>query len=133
MPPSTADDASVSGLGGPLRPPPFTWLCSSSGTCSSVDCCVANSARLSNRVYLASDKGDGIDISPDGKHVVTGSKDKTARVWRLLRAGADIKLRDVNGSTALRLATDQGHTECVAAFREHLQAMAAATKQRTTI
>ena len=46
--------------------------------CSSVDCCVANSARLSNRVYLASDKGDGIDISPDGKHVyIVSFEDKT--------------------------------------------------------
>ena len=47
-----------------------------------------------------------------------------AIVRRLLRAGADIKLRDADGRSALRFATEKGHAECVAAIKEHVAAAA---------
>merc|ERR1711938_377828 len=42
-------------------------------------------------------------------------------VRRLLRAGADTASRTVDGSTALQLAKEEGHAECVEAFRQHVQ------------
>ena len=48
-----------------------------------------------------------------------------AVVLRLLRAGADMTLRDVEGKTALQWAKEKGHAECVQAFRTHLGEVAA--------
>ena len=43
-----------------------------------------------------------------------------AVVLRLLRAGADMKLRNSSGNTALQWAKVKGHTECGEAFRTYL-------------
>ena len=48
-----------------------------------------------------------------------------AIVRLLLRAGAQMGLRDWADQTAPQIAERKGHTECVAAFREHLLALAA--------
>ena len=47
---------------------------------------------------------------------------------RLLRAGADMALRK-DGKTALQFAKEMGHTECVTAFRKHLEEVAAARRE----
>ena len=41
------------------------------------------------------------------------------RRQRLLRAGSDTTLREVNGKTALMIAKDAGYTECARAIEEH--------------
>ena len=43
----------------------------------------------------------------------------------LLRAGADMAVRTAAGETALQIAKEEGHTECVAAFRTYLAEVAA--------
>merc|ERR1712091_313234 len=43
-----------------------------------------------------------------------------AVVLRLLRAGADMTLRSMEGETALQYAKEEGHAECVEAFRTYL-------------
>ena len=50
---------------------------------------------------------------------------RPAVVLRLLRAGADMTLRDAVGKTALQIAMEDGHAECVQAFRTHLGEVAA--------
>jgi len=53
--------------------------------------------------------------------------DNPAVVLRLLRAGADTTLRTASGKTALQLAKQKGHAECVRALEEHAAAAAAET------
>ena len=48
-----------------------------------------------------------------------------AMVLRLLRAGADMALRG-SGGTALQIAKEKGHAECVEAFRTYLGEVATA-------
>ena len=43
-------------------------------------------------------------------------------VQRLLRAGADPRLRDDKGSTALQVAEHFGHSECACTIKEHVKA-----------
>ena len=51
--------------------------------------------------------------------------DHPAVVRRLLRAGADMAARSTSGKTALQWAKEQGHAECVEAFKKHVQDMLA--------
>jgi len=46
-------------------------------------------------------------------------------VLQLLRAGADMTLRDAEGKTALQWSKEKGHAECVQAFRTYLGEVAA--------
>ena len=55
-----------------------------------------------------------------------------AVVLRLLRAGADLTLRSFDGETALQMATEEGHAECVEAFRTYLGEVAAGRKAQRT-
>merc|ERR1711965_843426 len=48
-----------------------------------------------------------------------------AVVRRLLRAGADTAARSAHGKTALQLAKEKGNTECVEAFKKHVQEVVA--------
>ena len=50
---------------------------------------------------------------------------RPAVVLRLLRAGADMTLRDVFGKTALQWAKEKGRAECVQAFKTYLGEVAA--------
>ena len=52
-----------------------------------------------------------------------------AIVLLLLRAGADTKLRSVNGKSALQLAKEQGHAACVEAFRQHIAEVTASQRE----
>ena len=56
---------------------------------------------------------------------VSKKKRQPAALLRLLRAGADMTLRDVDGKTALQWAKEKGHAECVEAFRTHIGEVAA--------
>ena len=65
-------------------------------------------------------------LAPSGSPAVACSvyerqqkKRQPAALLRLLRAGADMTLRDVDGKTALQWAKEKGHAECVEAFRTH--------------
>ena len=51
---------------------------------------------------------------------------RPAVVLRLLRAGADMTLRTAAGKTALQIAKEEGHAECVEAFRTYLGEVTAA-------
>ena len=44
---------------------------------------------------------------------------QSAAVFAALRAGADTAARRASGKTALQLAKEEGHAECVKAFRQH--------------
>ena len=57
--------------------------------------------------------------------MVAARFNRPAVLLRLLRAGADMTLRDAEGKTALQLAKEEGHAECLEAFRTHLGAVAA--------
>ena len=50
---------------------------------------------------------------------------RPAVVRRLLRAGADAAARDENGKTALQMAKEEGHAECVEAFKNYVQEVVA--------
>ena len=71
----------------------------------------------------------GAEIDRQDKNGSTALKhaacfNRPAVVLRLLRAGADMTLRDAYGKTALQWAKEQGHPECVQAFRTHLGVVA---------
>ena len=51
--------------------------------------------------------------------------DHPAVVLQLLRAGADMALRTADGYTALQIAKEKGHTECIAAVKTFLGEVAA--------
>ena len=51
---------------------------------------------------------------------------------RLLRAGADTALRTMSGQSALQTAKEQGHAECVEAFRQHVKESVVAGRPAAT-
>ena len=69
-------------------------------------------------------RGAEIDLQDkDGESalVLAACFNRPAVVRRLLRAGADTAARAENGKTALQLAKEEGHAECVEAFKKHVQ------------
>ena len=56
--------------------------------------------------------------------MLAAARNRPAAVLRLLRAGADMTLR-AQGKTALQLAKERGHAECVQAFKTYLGEVAA--------
>ena len=73
-------------------------------------------------------RGAEIDLQDkdgDTALMLAAEHNRPAVVLRLLRAGADMKLRDAAGKTALQWAKEEGHAECVQAFRTHLGGVAA--------
>jgi ankyrin repeat protein len=52
-----------------------------------------------------------------------------AIVLRLLRAGADTKLRSEDGNSALQIAKERGHFACVEAFRQHITEVTASRRE----
>ena len=57
---------------------------------------------------------------------------RPAVVRRLLRAGADTAARSASGKTALQVAKQEGHAECVEAFRQHVKESVVAGRPTAT-
>ena len=77
-----------------------------------------------------------VDLQDGGGYTaltVAAYYDHPVVVLQLLRAGADMALRTAAGKTALQMAKEKGHTECVAAVRTYLGEVAAARSKAAAV
>ena len=66
----------------------------------------------------------------DGKTAlwIATENNDTDTVLHLLEAGAETKVRDLDGVAMLQMAKKKQHSECIDAFRKHVAAQAARRK-----
>ena len=86
---------------------------------------LANAAARGHKPLVEKLLGHGAEVNLCGDRetplTLAARRNRPAIVLALLRAGAELAARNYDGKTALQLAKQEGHAECVEAFRLHLQ------------